>query len=166
MAKKKNKATKEPRQKFKFPSFKLSNQQKLVLGSFLVIFGVLLCIAFISFFFTGHADQSTVSDFASRDVKAKNWLSKSGAWLGDFFIYRGFGIASLIFSGLTVLSGIYVLIDINKAKLLKHWFWGVLIIIWLSVFFGFFSKQYDFLGGTIGFETNTFLQDYLGIIGT
>ena len=165
MAKRRTKSKKEPIKKTKTTNFKLSNQQKLVLGSFLVIFGLLLCIAFISFFFTGEADQSTISDFTSRDAKAENWLSKTGAWLSDFFIQRGFGIASFIFSGLIFLSGIYVLMDLKKSKLVKHWFWGVLIIIWLSILLGFFGEKHDILGGTVGFEVNTFLQDYIGKIG-
>ena len=166
MAISKPKAKKAPRKKLKASSFKLSSQQKLVLGSFLVITGLLLFISFVSFLFTGEADQSTLSDFASRDVKTENWLSKSGAWLSDFFIQRGFGVASFIFSGLIFLSGVYVLMNINKAKLRKHWFWGILIIIWLSILLGFFGNKNDILGGTIGFEINNFLQDYIGKIGT
>ena len=165
MAKKKSKAKKATTSIFKKPSFKLSNQQKLIFGSFLIIFGILLCIAFLSFFFTGEADQSTLSDSSSEN-NVQNWLSKSGVWLSDFFIRRGFGIASFIFSGLIFLSGIYVLMDINKTKLRKHWFWGTLIIIWISIFFGFFNSKIDILGGTIGFEMNAFLQDYIGKIGT
>lgn len=166
MAKKKTKTKKAPKRKIKKPNLKLSSQQKLVLGSFLVILGLLLCIAFISFFFTGEADQSSLSNFTTREIKTQNWLSKSGAWLSDLFIQRGFGVASFIFSGLLFLSGVYVLMDIAKAKLRKHWFWGIFIMIWLSIFFGFFGNKNDILGGTIGFETNTFLQDYIGKIGT
>lgn len=166
MAKKKTKTQKTPKKPFKMPSFKLSSQQKLVLGSFLCILGILMFVSFVSFFFTGDADQSSLSEFTSRDTKAKNWLSKSGAWISDFFIHRGFGIASFIFSGLIFLSGIYVLMDISKAKLRKHWFWGLLIIIWLSTLFGFFVNLNDDLGGAVGFEVNTFLQDYIGKIGT
>ncbi len=166
MAKRKTKTKKPPGKKLRRPSFKLSNQQKLILGSFLAIFGVLLCIAFISFFFTGEADQSSLSDFTSRDSTSKNWLNKSGAWLSDFFIHRGFGISAFILSGLMFLSGIYVLMDIGKSKLRQHWFWGILIMIWCSVFFGFFGGKNDILGGTIGFELNAFLQDYIGKIGT
>ncbi|HMB99918.1 MAG TPA: DNA translocase FtsK [Flavobacteriaceae bacterium] len=164
MAKKKRKKTTSS--KIKKPSFKLSNQQKLIFGSFLIIFGILLFTAFLSFFFTGKADQSILTEFASRDSEAQNWLSKSGAWLSNFFIYKGFGIASFVFSGLIFLSGIYVIMDINKTKLLRHWFWGTLIVIWFSIFFGFFASKIDILGGAIGFEINTFLQDYLGKIGT
>lgn len=165
MAKRKTKSKKTSSKKLKMPSFKLSSPQKLVLGSFLAITGILLFIAFISYFFTGEADQSTIADFTSRNVKADNWLSKSGAWLSDFFIQRSFGLASFIFSGLIFLSGIYVLINLSKVKLRKHWFWGVLIIIWVSILFGFFGEKNDILGGTIGFEVNTFLQDYIGKIG-
>ena len=166
MAKKKTKTKKPPKKKLKMPSFKLSSQQKLVFGSFLAIFGILLCIAFVSFFFTGEADQSSLSDFSSRDTKSANWLSKSGAWLSDFFIQRGFGISAFILSGLIFLSGVYVLMDIAKAKLRQHWFWGVLTMVWLSILLGFFGNNTDILGGTIGFELNTFLQDYIGKIGT
>ncbi|TWO33091.1 DNA translocase FtsK [Seonamhaeicola sediminis] len=166
MAKKKTNTKKTPKKKLKLPSFKLSSQQKLVFGSFLIIFGVVLCIAFVSFFFTGEIDQSTLSNFSSREVKTQNWLRKSGAWLSDFFIQRGFGVASFIFAGLVFLSGIYVLMNLPKSRLRKHWFWGTLIVIWLSVFFGFFSQTNDILGGTVGFEINSLLQDYLGKVGT
>jgi len=166
MAKNKTKTKKSNKPKFKAPSFKLSSQQKLVLGSFLAILGLLLFIAFVSYIFTGKADQSTLTEFTSRDVKTQNWLNKTGAWLSDFFIYRGFGFPSFIFSGLIFLSGVFVLTNSNVSKLRTHWFWGTCIIIWLSVLFGFFADTLDILGGTIGFEMNSFLQEYLGKIGT
>ncbi|WP_370226192.1 DNA translocase FtsK [Mesoflavibacter sp.] len=163
-AKKTSKTKNKPR--FKKPDFTLNNQQKLVLGSFLVILGFLLFTAFLSFIFTGKADQSALSEFTTRDVETQNWLSKVGAWLSDVFIQRGFGIASFIFSGLTFLSGVFVLMDLSKTKLRRHWFWGTLIIIWFSVLFGFFTSKNDILSGTIGFEVNTFFQDYIGKLGT
>ncbi|MCB0423915.1 MAG: DNA translocase FtsK, partial [Mangrovimonas sp.] len=166
MAKKKTKTKNPSSFKLRKISLTLSSQQKLVLGSFLLIMGILLCIAFLSFLFTWQEDQSTLSQMGSRDVEAKNWLNKFGAWVSDLFIHKGFGVSSFVFSGLIFLSGIYVLLDMSKAKLRKHWFWGILVIIWLSVFFGFFAQEYDVLGGTIGFEINSFLQDYLGKIGT
>ncbi|WP_336069140.1 DNA translocase FtsK [Mesoflavibacter sp. CH_XMU1404-2] len=163
-AKKTSKTKNKPR--FKKPDFTLNNQQKLVFGSFLVILGILLFTAFLSFIFTGKADQSAISEFTTRDVEAQNWLSKVGAWLSDVFIQRGFGIAAFIFSGLTFLSGIFVLMDLSKTKLRTHWFWGTLIVIWFSVLFGFFTSKNDILSGTVGYEINTFFQDYIGKIGT
>ncbi len=165
MAKKKpTKRKSKPRTKKR--NLTLSNQQKLVFGSLLLILGILLCIAFLSFFFTGQADQSILSEFTSREIKAENWLNKFGAWVSHLFIHRGFGIASFIFSGLIFISGIYVLLNIKKARLGRHWFWGTLIAVWISILFGFLAENNPLLSGTIGFEMNDFLQDYIGKIGT
>ncbi|MFT5217196.1 MAG: S-DNA-T family DNA segregation ATPase FtsK/SpoIIIE [Glaciecola sp.] len=169
MAKKKTSAkttNKKTTTKTKKPNFTLSNQQKLVFGSLLLIVGILLFIAFLSFFFTGKADQSIISEFSSRDIHAENWLNKVGAWVSDLFIYKGFGIASFIFSGLIFVSGIYVLLNIKKTNLTRHWFWGTIIVIWVSIFFGFLSQTNPLLGGIIGYEMNDFFQDYIGKIGT
>ncbi|MFT5647731.1 MAG: S-DNA-T family DNA segregation ATPase FtsK/SpoIIIE, partial [Aureispira sp.] len=169
MAKKKTSGkttNKKTTTKTKKPNFTLSNQQKLVFGSLLLIVGILLFIAFLSFFFTGKADQSIISEFSSRDIHAENWLNKVGAWVSDLFIYKGFGIASFIFSGLIFVSGIYVLLNIKKTKLARHWFWGTIIVIWVSIFFGFLSQTNPLLGGRIGYEMNDFFQDYIGKIGT
>ncbi|WP_417237609.1 DNA translocase FtsK [Bizionia sp.] len=166
MAKKKTKATKATKPKLKAPSFKLSNQQKLVFGSFLILSGLLLFIAFVSYFFTGQNDQSTLSEFGNKAIESQNWLNKTGAWVSDFFIHRGFGVASFIFAGLIFLSGVFVLTNGNRSKLRKHWFWGTLIVVWLSIIFGFFAEKWSSLGGTVGFEINTYLQIYLGKIGT
>ena len=132
MAKKKTKTKSRTTSKFKKPSLKLSSQQKLIFGSLLIILGILLFIAFLSFFFTGKADQSTLDAIGSREVEAENWLNKLGAWVSDLFITKGFGVSSFIFSGLLFLSGVYITLDINKSRLRKHWVWGTLIVIWLS----------------------------------
>lgn len=165
MAKKKT-TKKRTKKKLKKPKFTYTNQHKLVFGSLLLILGILLFIAFLSFFFTGQADQSVLSEIYSREANAENWISNFGAWLSDLFIQRGFGIASFIFSGLIFISGIYVLLNINKARLKRHWFWGILIVIWFAILFGFLAEKRPLLGGTIGYEMNDFLQDYIGKIGT
>ena len=157
---------KKNKPKRKKPNLSLSNQQKLVFGSLLLILGILLFIAFLSFFFTGQADQSILGQFTTRDAEAQNWMSKFGAWVSDLFIHRGFGVASFIFSGLIFLSGVYVILNINKGRLWRHWFWGTLIVVWTSILFGFLAKTNPILGGTVGFELNDFLQDYIGKIGT
>ena len=166
MAKKKSRRKSAKSTKFKTPSLTLSNQQKLIFGSLLLIVGILLFTAFLSYFFTGQADQSILTEFSSRQAKAQNWLSKVGAWVSDLFIYKGFGIASFIFAGLIFLSGIYVLLNIKKSRLWRHWFWGTLIVVWLSVLLGFFTEKNALLGGSIGYEINMVLQDYIGKIGT
>ena len=164
MAKKKAKTKKTPKKSGKI-SFKLNRQQKVVLGSFLMLFGLALIVAFISFLFNWQADQSILNEFSNRELEAKNWLSKFGASVSDFLIFRGFGIAAFTLAFLILLSGVYLFFNFKSANLRKFWFWGVLVMIWLSIFFGFFADKNAILGGLIGFEMNDFLQDYLGFFG-
>ena len=58
------------------------------------------------------------------------------------------------------------MLDSNKAKLIKHWFWGILIIIWISLLFGLINLETGKFSGIVGFETNLFLKSYIGDIGT
>ena len=147
-------------------NLKLSSSQRLVTGSFFTIIGILLFIALLSYLFTGENDQSTLNDFTNRTTQTENWLSKIGAWVSESLIYNGFGVFSFIFSGLVVLSGVSILANSNKKRLWRNWFWGTIIIIWGSVLFGFIFSSAPNLGGTIGYELNIFIQDYIGKIGT
>ncbi|MCM8568272.1 DNA translocase FtsK [Gramella jeungdoensis] len=165
MAKKKAKTKKTTKKSRNF-SLKLNRQQKVVLGSFLMLFGLALIVAFVSFLFNWRADQSILNEFANRQAEARNWLSKFGAAVSDFFIYKGFGIASFTIAFLIFLSGIHLFFGFKSSNLRKFWFWGILVMIWLSIFFGFFTESNALLGGRIGFEMNDFLQDYLGFFGT
>jgi S-DNA-T family DNA segregation ATPase FtsK/SpoIIIE len=165
MAKKKratSKKTKKPRKKIVFT---LSRQQKIVLGSALTIIGLMFLISFISFLFTWQIDQSELSVISDREVKKENWLNTFGSLISNFFVYKGFGISTLIFAFLITLTGIYYFFDYTKKQLLRFWFWGMLVMIWLAVFFGFFPAKSTILSGVIGYEVNDFLQDYLGFIG-
>jgi len=165
MAKKKAKTRKTSKKSRKI-TLKLNRQQKVVLGSFLMFFGLALIVAFISFLFNWQADQSVLNEFSNREIEARNWLSKFGATVSNFFIYEGFGLASFSIAFLILLSGIYLFFGFNSSNLRKFWFWGILVMIWLSIFLGFFAEKNALLGGRIGFETNDFIQDYLGFFGT
>lgn len=163
MAKKKKTTSKTPRKKI---SFSLSKQHKILLGSFLFLLGLALIISFGSYFFTWQADQSDVGILNNRELQAENWLNKFGASVGNFFIYNGFGISAFIFAVLITLSGLYYFLDYAKMQLSKYWFWGLLLMTWIAVFFGFFGPKTTLLSGVIGYEINDFLQDYIGLIGT
>lgn len=161
--KKASKATKKPRNPI---SFALNKQQKIILGSFLFFLGIWLLIAFISYFFTWKVDQSILSEMNDRDVGAANIISKLGAKVSHFFIYKGFGVASIIIAVLLCITGIYYFFDYAKTKLKKLWFWGITVMLWISITFGFSKAYYGILSGVVGFEINDFLQDYVGYIGT
>ncbi len=146
--------------------FTISRQQKLLLGCLLVLFSIALLVAFASFFIYGNQDQSIVSELGDRQEIAGNWLGKFGAILADIFVYKGFGAASFLLAKLFFLTGAFLVLDISLKKLKTIWFWDLFVMIVLSVLFGFFATSIPELGGTIGFEMNSFLQDYIGKIGT
>lgn len=167
MARKKTKKKKNPHTSVpKKRSFKLNRKQKVVLGSFLMLLGLALFIAFVSFLFSWKVDQSTLTELSDRSVEAKNWLKKFGVWISDLLMYRGFGIGAFSIAILTVLTGAYLFFGFKLKSLFSFWVWGVLLMIWLSTTLGFFAYKNALLGGTVGFETNDFLQDYLGMLGT
>jgi len=151
---------------FKKESKKLNSSQKLFMGSTLIVVSFVLFISFTSYFFTGTSDQSTLIQFNNKDIIPENWMSKIGAFLADLFLHKGFGVSSYIICFLTFISGLFVLLDSNKAKLTKHWFWGILIMIWISLLFGLINLETGKFSGIIGFESNLFLKSYIGNIGT
>ena len=145
---------------------KLNSSQKLFIGSSLFVLSFVLFLSFTSYFFTGFSDQSTLEKFVERDVITENWMSKIGAFIADLFLHKGFGISSYIVSFLTLLSALFVLLDSNKTKLTRHWFWGLLIMVWMSILFGLINLNSGKFSGIIGFEVNVFLKSYVGNIGT
>ena len=145
---------------------KITKQHKIVFGALLVLFSIALLVAFISFFIYGQQDQSAVNELLNRNEIVQNWLGKFGAFLAHILIYKGFGIAAFIIVRLFFLTGLYLILGIPTRKLKNIWFWDLFVIIILSVLFGFFATSLPELGGTIGYELNLLLQDYIGKTGT
>jgi S-DNA-T family DNA segregation ATPase FtsK/SpoIIIE len=161
---KKAKTTKKATPK-KSGSFILSKQNKIILGSLIMLLSIALFFSFISFYFTWKDDQSLLSEFANRNREAKNLLNKFGASISHIFLYKGFGIASFIFTFLFFVSGLKLFLSLKDTKLLRKWIWGLVFVIWISIALGFFAQNSPILGGIVGFEMNDFLQDYIGKLG-
>ncbi|MDR7209936.1 DNA translocase FtsK [Flavobacterium piscis] len=149
-------------------SWQITKQQKFVLGCLFILFSIALLVAFISFYINGQwqSDQSAISQLGDRSEEVQNWLGKFGAYLADLILYKGFGIASFIFVRLFFLTGLFYALELSTKKLKSIWFWDLFAIIIVSILFGFFATSAPELGGTIGFELNSFLQDYIGKTGT
>ncbi len=130
-----------------------------------MLFSIALFFSFISFYFTWQDDQSLLTEFADRNKEAENLLNKFGANVSHFFMYRGFGLASLIFPFLLFVTGLYMFMSLATKGLFKKWIWGLIFVIWISIALGFFAIERPLLGGLVGYEMNDFLQDYTGKIG-
>lgn len=165
MAKKNTKDSNTTTAKEKLPAKKMTRQQKFSIGVLLILIAIALLLSFVSFFITGNNDQSLIGDVFNRAAKAENWLGKIGAFLADFFIVKGFGVASFIFIRILFLAGAYLILDSTLGKLKKILFWDLYLIIVFSILFGFFWEFMPQLAGTVGFEMNLFIQDYIGKIG-
>ncbi len=162
MAKKKQSI---PIKKTSLFSFLKTRETQTVIGSFLILFSVFLCIAFISFFFNWQEDQSTLTEFANKAVTSKNLLGKLGAKISHFFIYNGFGMGAFGFSFLIFLSGLYCLLQSNLSKLIITWNWGLAIILWVSISIGFVQEKNALFSGIIGYEINNYISAFIGKIG-
>ena len=147
-------------------SFKFTKQHRFLFGCFLVLFSVALFLSMVSFFIHWQEDQSAVSSISNRSVDVKNWLGKVGAYLADLFLYKGFGIASFLLVRLFFMSGIYMILSLPLKKLKNLWFWDLFAMVNFSLMFGFFSDYIPELGGIVGFEMNSYIQDFMGKPGT
>ncbi len=150
---------------------------RFLLTTAIVIFVVTfyLTIAFISFLFSGDADQSKLDIkwhelVFNPEIKVENKAGKTGAWLADVIINRGFGISAFIFIYLLVISGLRLLgrkmVNFGRNSLLS-----VFSIIWLSITLGLIFEKtkggtFIYPGGRYGFIASDWISSMLGKIGT
>ncbi|UMB61328.1 DNA translocase FtsK [Lutibacter sp. A80] len=167
MAKKKEIKSKTKRKPVfqKINSFFGNRQTQTLIGVFTMLFAVFLLISFFSYLFNWQEDQSQLSNFTDKNITVKNLLGKIGASISHFFIYNGFGIASIYITVLLFLSGIAIFLKGSLQHIKKYWGWGILGIIWLSITIGFFSSKNALLAGVIGYELNSYFQQFLGKTG-
>jgi S-DNA-T family DNA segregation ATPase FtsK/SpoIIIE len=143
-----------------------------IIGTVSLLISIFLFIAFVSYFFTWKEDQDKVLNNGSafltdNDIRVSNLLGRLGAWISHFFIYRGFGIASLLFCTFFFVVGINLLFErkvFSIWKNLKYVTFGLLIA---SVSFSFLFPQTAFpVGGRVGDMVNAWLNNFLGLVGT
>ena len=108
-----------------------------IVGLVSVLFSVYLLLAFVSFFFTGAADQSildsgNVGDLVSVDNGVRNYAGSRGAQLANYLINDCFGLASFFILIFLAMAGLKLM----KVRQVRLWRWFVgcsLLLIWFSV---------------------------------
>ena len=143
-----------------------------IIGTISLVMSIFLFIAFVSYFFTWKEDQKNVFTDGSTflwegEAKASNLLGRLGAYVSDFFIWKGFGIASFLFCTFFFVIGINLLFNRKVFSIwlnLKYVTFGVLIA---SVTLAFIFSGAEFLyGGLVGQMISNWLTNFLGHIGT
>ena len=115
------------------------NNEKVdfVIGLFFVVCSIVLLIAFVSYFYTGKADQSILEDlrpgeWLNNDDLFQNKCRGLGAILSYYFITKEFGLAAFIIPFFFILIGLKMM-KVYRISLWK-WFLGCsLTMIWSSI---------------------------------
>ena len=156
MAKKKATAATDPHLAHK------RRQRQILFGSFLLLLGVLLLVAFTSYLFHWKTDQSTLGQWGDDQVATENMVRKLGAWISHQMIAQGVGISAYIMALLISYTGLALFFNRFKTRLIEQWAWGMVYMLWLSLAFGFFATQSAVFSGTLGFELFNSLDIYIG----
>ena len=147
---------------------------QMICGLVLFTFAVVATIAYVSFLFSGSADQSILTlDRAERlahRAEIANLLGLPGATLAQFMIDGSFGFVSIL---IVVLLGAYALRlmhALHDIPALRWFFSCAFWVIWGSVVLGF-SQQYIRhglfrFGGVFGEAASAWLVSYVNVIGT
>jgi DNA segregation ATPase FtsK/SpoIIIE, S-DNA-T family len=142
-----------------------------IIGTVFLLISIFLLISFISYFFTWKEDQDKVFNNSSflmnEDIKVSNLLGRLGAFVSHFFIYRGFGIASLLFCTFFFVVGVNLLVKRKVFSIWRNLRYVTIGLLVASVCFAFLFPNADFhFGGEVGRMINSWLVSFLGWVGT
>ena len=121
----------------------INDKTGFIMGLILLCVALFICIAFFSYFSTGQADQSLVTDLRPGEVENtgrefQNYCGSIGALLSYALISRCFGIPAFIIPMFIILCSVRMMGAYKKLNLWK-WFLGMaLVMIWLSITFAKF----------------------------
>lgn len=116
----------------------INDNTNFIYGIILLFVAIYLIVAFISYFSTGEADQSWVTNLQAGDIEntkrvAQNACGSLGAIASNFFIARCFGIPAFFIPAFLILCGLKLMGAYKKINLIK-WFFGMsLTMVWSSV---------------------------------
>lgn len=144
--------------------------QKLI-GLMLMMAGIYLFIALLSYIFTWEKDQDKVlgpmAELFAIDTKVFNWLGKSGALVSHLFMYKGFGVASFILVPVLIIYGLQKVLNKQITKPSAFTAKWLFFLVWTSLVAAFFfHDKLFYLGGGYGYILNIQLSNYVGSIGT
>ena len=143
-----------------------------ITGALFLLIAIFLFIAFISYFFTWKEDQDKVFRGASsllmdNDIKVSNLLGRLGAVVSHFFIYKGFGIASMLICTFFFVVGTNLLFNRKVFSIWRNLKYVTIGLLVLSVSLAFILSNSGFqFGGGVGAMISNWLIGIFGTIGT
>ena len=163
MAKNTYKSKKTEQSGFKLPSINIGFIQDrrlhLSFGFLLLVSSLFLLTAFISYLFTGQADQSLIGAVGEESIKntgqeAENWLGLMGAIASHYFMFKYFGIASYLIPPLLFLVGFKIVFQKEILAISRSFIFASFFLIWISMFLGYvmFSSDQVTSWGVLGWR--------------
>ena len=153
--------------------YAMARETRMILGVLLLLFSVIALLAYVSFLFTGTADQSVLSQAYADQVanrhEIRNILGLPGARLARFLIDGSFGFVSILLvlmCGTYALRIMHVLKDIKAIKIFcTTAFW----VLWGSIVLGFIQQLANIgafrWGGRFGDAAALKMESYVHITG-
>lgn len=139
---------------------------KTILGLVLFSFSIILFISFLSFYFNWKEDQSQLTSYLNKNVTAQNIIGKTGAYLGEIFIFDGIGVIAFFIPFFLFILSFKVLFNKEILKIWKLLSHGIFFIIWTPIFLAMIFGSKWLLSGLIGYEVYDYLKSLLGSVGT
>ncbi len=141
-----------------------------ILGLSFLLISIFLIIAFTSYFFTWRQDFVQVSRGAEIlkdfDTTAENLLGKTGALVSHLFIYKLFGVASILICTFFFVVGVNLLWRRRVFSIWRNLKYVTLGMLAVSTILAFILRNEEFSGGGgVGNVISDWLLTSLGFIG-
>lgn len=148
--------------RFSFDFFK-DPRFVLAFGFFLIVLSLFLFTSFVSYLFTGKADQSVIealsdTSLADSGKEVGNWLGLYGAITSHFMIFRWLGISAFFIPPLIFFLGFRLVYKRDLVNLFSSFILSVFAGLWLSLLLGYITHslagatEISFLSGGLGYE--------------
>jgi len=158
--------------KFSFEFFK-DPRFHLAFGFLLLIISIFLFASFVSYLFTGKADQSVVEALGNAELvatgkEAENWLGLGGAIASHFLIFRWLGISAFFVPPILFLIGFRMVFKRTLLPIFPVFVLSLFSGLWLSLLLGYIthsisgSAEVSFLAGGLGYELAYIADGLLG----
>ena len=146
---------------------------RIVSGILLLTLALLLTVAYVSYFFTGAADQSVLqlphAERVAQRLTVHNILGLPGAWMGEGLVDNAFGVVSFMLMVMLTLYGLYMLHAMRFGRL-RLLLCGCFWLVWGSVLLGFAQQMTGIdaffrWGGAFGQHTAYWMNSYIQPVG-
>lgn len=145
----------------------------LAIGIILMSFSVFLFFAFLSYIFSGKADQSLVVSEMEEGIRTtasetRNWLGLFGAKMSDIFIRRWFGLAAFLLPPYLFFLGFKLAFKKSLVSLSRYSGFALFFAFWIGLVTGYFVQLADgfstlgYISGGFGFELGLLADEFLG----